>query len=318
MARTRQIKHRHGLGFVLVLAGLLCTAAGAGAQSVSRAQVPVDRKQQIAQAERLVRQGRAPEALPILETLHRRYPDDPRVLLALASAHLHGGNQDSAIVLLRTAAEERGERDPNLWVQLSRFHRRAGDGRAAVAALLRCIDQRPIWAERLRDRFELLVADSTVGDSALAALEEAALPAEAGSAYKELLAHVYATGGRTAEALRLVMEVDRAQSHALAAFDSVLALEPRPDLAQEVWFEKARLLATRGRAPEAVAAYTAAEEQFPRGPLGARAALARAELIADELGDLAAARAVYVELLRRIDQQPRAQRQQSLLPRRDS
>jgi tetratricopeptide (TPR) repeat protein len=287
------------------------------------------------QALELIRAGRALEAVPILEELYRTRPQDPGVLQALTQAYLFSGNPDRAVELCRDLAERDGQRDPNLWVDLSRCCQQAGRPGEAVEALLRCLKDRPSWIVRLMDQFELAVSDSLTGGEALRVLQSAASAPEAPAAWKEILAHVFATSGREYEAIAVLMEADRAQAlrgellsnlartlakrgvpeAALAAYDSVLALDPADGTAENVWFEKGELLAGLGRVPEAIAAYAEGERRFPAGPLAMQATLARADLLMTKAHDLAGAQAAYAAVLARAGEVPRRERKQPLLDR---
>ena len=287
------------------------------------------------EAENLLRAGRAPEAVPILERLNEERPGDSRVLVLLTQAYLRSGKDDEAIALCRAQAEATGDRDPHAWMQLARCCIQAGRGREAVEALLGCLRDRPSWVMRLVDPLELAVSDSLAGSEAMAALEAAVAGEDAPAAWKEALGHIYATTGREPEAVALLVEADRAQERhgelllplartlskrgvpgtALAAYDSVLALDPQPGTAEDVWFEKAELLASLDRPREAVEAYAEGERLFPRGPLALRAAIARADLLMGPLRDLEAARQAYETVLAAASARPRRERQQALVDR---
>ncbi|MFH1143497.1 MAG: tetratricopeptide repeat protein [Candidatus Eisenbacteria bacterium] len=333
---------------LLLAAGLLVSSAAADAQAPaehptsparSRGDLPVPAAQSprdsLRRAEEYLRMGRMPDAVEILEAVHGAHAQDEIAARALVRAYLLAGRADEAVELCRARAQERGGEDPDLWIELSRCSLQAGRGEEAADALLTCLRLRPSWVMRLTDPFELAVSDSAAGPAALARLESAARAAETNPGVKEILAQVYATAGRSAEAIALLVEADRAQERkgellfplahtlsrrgtpaaALAAYDSVLALGPSDGTAENVWFEKGELLASLGRAPEAVAAYEEAVRRFPGGPLFLRATIARADLLMTEVRDLDGARQAYEEVLAQADRARRKERQQPLVDR---
>jgi tetratricopeptide (TPR) repeat protein len=202
----------------------------------------------------------------------------------LGSAYSSNGEDLKAAALYEKAIYEQGMKEFDLWTLLAKACRRAGDGERAVSALIACLRWRPSWVGRLKDQFELLATDPEVGPESIAALEAASLPEEARGAWQEILAHVYMVTGEGQKALDLVLTLDREKKGsgkfvfslarllsrrgdpgmALAALDSVLAFPPGPGIAEEVWYERGRLLETLGRVEEAVAAYGEGEQRYAR------------------------------------------------------
>lgn len=279
----------------------------------------------LSQAHLLLRQGEPDAALEILETLHREHPRETRVTIALGRAYEQVDRSAEAIVLYRAAVREYARNDLTLWLELSRAYQQADQGRAAMRTLLDAVRDRPAWGRTLTDRFELLASDSTLGPAALAQLQEAVADSGGPVVWREILGHVYAATGEPQQALTLLMQVEREEASpgrrvmalaktlqrgarpapALAAYDSVLALDPPGGTREECWYEKGRLLASLGRHAEAADAYRVVAARFPRGALAPRATLARAELLREQLGQPAEAEAVYRELIARAEAAPR-------------
>jgi tetratricopeptide (TPR) repeat protein len=314
---------RKHVGLLAGLALIAVTLASARAQAPVQAR-PHSVQDAMHQAELLLRQGQTGPATELLERLRAERPDDVRLVVLLGRAYERGGESDRAIALYEEAVGSFGRDDLGLWIELSRARQVAGQGAEAVEALLRCTRAHPGWGPDLVDRFELLVSDSTAGASALRALEQSAGAADAPLAWLEILGNVYATTGQTERSLELLMRLERRQPSdgqlvlnlaktlarsdrpqlALAAYDSLFTLPAPADALEEGWFEKGKLLAELGRTTEAIEAYRTVEERFPRGALAPRAALTRANLMLTA-GDLAAARALFEELLARADAEPR-------------
>ncbi|MBM3316317.1 MAG: tetratricopeptide repeat protein [Candidatus Eisenbacteria bacterium] len=311
----------------LLLGALLWAAPpGAGAQAPdARPKAPVEirapgQAETIRRAELLLRQRQADQAVQLLEPLHAERPDDMRLILALSRAYQEAGATPRAIELLRGALAGPARRDPGLWIELSRLHEREGAGEAAARVLLDALREHPGWSSDLRDRFEVLAADSVAGRAVLRELAEAARKADAPLAWIEILGHVQAAHGQPAQALESLMRVARRRPEegrlvldlaqtlarsdrpdlAVAAFDSVLALDPRAGIVEQSWFEKGWLLESLGRPGDAAAAYLVVEERFPRGSLAPRAALRRAAMLL-AAGETTAARSLLEALLARAE-----------------
>jgi tetratricopeptide (TPR) repeat protein len=312
------------LGLALTLLVALVLPAAAQRQSRQPTSDPIDRV--LRQAHSLSRQGRTAQAVKLIEGFLDEHAQDRRVITALGSAYSSNGEDLKAAALYEKAIYEQGMKELDLWTLLAKACRRAGDGERAVSALIACLRWRPSWVGRLKDQFELLATDPEVGPESIAALEAASLPEEARGAWQEILAHVYMVTGEGQKALDLVLTLDREKKGsgkfvfslarllsrrgdpgmALAALDSVLAFPPGPGIAEEVWYERGRLLETLGRVEEAVAAYGEGEQRYPSGPLALRAAMSRAALLMRELGRLDAAREVYASILERTEQARRS------------
>lgn len=317
-ARSRRGARRLRVGLLLLF--LVTLLAGSAAAQRSARTPPGDRIDLVLrQSQALLRRGDTAAAIELLEPLLAEHPREKRLAIALAEAHLRAGEPRIAAARIEEALHQHRLRDLDLWVLLSRAYRQDGDGPQAVSALLSALRERPAWAARLRDDFELLVSDSLVGEAALESFSGLALASNAPDAWREILAHLYVVSGRDAEALALVAELDRSHGAdgrqlfllartladrgipelALAAFDSVLAAGADADLACECGYERGRLLERLERFAAAVAAYARAVDQQPDRPLGLRASLRRGELLLTELGERAAAESLYTDLLAR-------------------
>ncbi|MBD3237365.1 MAG: hypothetical protein GF330_11715, partial [Candidatus Eisenbacteria bacterium] len=163
------------------------------------------------QAQVLLRRGDAAAAAELLAPLAEKHPRDTRLTRMLVEAHLRNDAPRVAAARIEEALHQHRQRDLELWRLLARAYREAGDGAQAVDALLGALQERPAWTARLRDSFELLVADSLVGEAALAAFSRRAQAPDAPDPWREILAHLYVVRGRGAEALALVAALDRAQ-----------------------------------------------------------------------------------------------------------
>lgn len=298
--------------FLLILA-IALIAPPAFAQRTRRHPKPDPVERELRSVRQMLKQAQPERAIGRLETLRADHPHDLRVVLLLGTAYENMGAHLKAAGIYRDEIDRSRAANVDLWIRLAGAYRGGGQGLEAMNTLLEAVRRRPGCMWRVMDQFELAVTDSAAGDAALEALRTEALSPDAPTSWREALAHVYVVTGAHEEALGLLILVDRERKArgrlifqlaitisrrgepqvALAAFDSVLALPPAPGIAEEAWFEKAKLLEEMERYADAAAAYEEQIEQFPNGALAMRARLRRAALLMDPVGDIEAAREAY-------------------------
>ncbi len=323
---------------VLLLGALLVATAPCAAQTSRGAsrRDPLDRALHSAQT--LLRHRQIDEAIQLLEKLHETHPSDGRVRLSLGAAYKRAGRYDEAAVLYRQEIERTEGRDASTWIQLADAERLGGRGALAITTLLEALRRHPAWARRFRDQFELATMDTLAGAEAFGTLRTQAASPEAPPVWRDALAHVYVVHGEYAQAIDIMMQLEREKrssaqpllrlartladradpATALAAYDSVLALDPKRAVAEEAWFGKGRILEQSARPVEAAATYAEQVRRYPQGTLAARAHLQRAALLVGSLDDLAGARESYAAILETIGPKPgkktdRAMREEALL-----
>ncbi len=150
---------------VATLAGVLLVLACAGPRAATTA-APRER------ARTLLAQGKASEAIALLESLYAASPDDLEVARALTEAQVKAGRTDVWIAELerRNAARERASQ--HYMLGLAHYSRAAGAGAPARAAFERAIALAPEQAE-LHHRLGVALVESELYAQALVPLRRA-------------------------------------------------------------------------------------------------------------------------------------------------
>ncbi|MBU1702194.1 MAG: tetratricopeptide repeat protein [Candidatus Eisenbacteria bacterium] len=276
----------------------------------------------IRQAQLYLRKGQTDQALEILEELRTTHPHDSRVIRGYGDILESLNRFDEAAALYE--GEVRAGNNPALYLlDLASCYQRMGRAQSVLNTVFRYLDLYPARTRWAQDMVEGLVRRNEMGPEELAYLEgearsrrNPAILRLAANAYVYAENHTRAiellreadiegkAGGRTLFPLVEVLQNRNKPDLALAVIDDVLAMKPVAGVEEEVRLAQARLLVDLMRLEEAVEAYKAMAERFPKGQMSHRALMEAAQILRDRLGDPGRAREVYQSLVTNLESIP--------------